>query len=152
MARSGRTPKPTALRILHGDRKDRINYREPVPAVGPMEPPDGMSDEVRAVWDFTVHHLTVMGLAMPSDRECLRAYCEAVVGHAKASAVVARSAILVKGLHGTLVRNPALQIQRDMAKTLLRFAQEFGLTPAARTRIETADQDTGERSPFAGAG
>jgi P27 family predicted phage terminase small subunit len=152
MARGGRTPKPTALRIVHGDRKDRINLREPLPESGPMVPPDGITEEVREIWEYTVRHLAVMGLALPSDRDCLRGYCEAVVSHAKACKILAHSSILIKGIHGNMVRNPALQIQRDAARNMLRFAQEFGLTPAARSRIETADPDTGERSPFAGLG
>jgi P27 family predicted phage terminase small subunit len=53
--------------------------------------------------------------------------------------VLARSQILVKGLHGNLVRNPALQIQRDTAQTIRSFAQEFGLSPSARTAIRSRD-------------
>jgi P27 family predicted phage terminase small subunit len=51
-----------------------------------------------------------------------------------------------------MVRNPALQIQRDSALTMLRCAQEFGLTPSARTRIAADRRDNGQDSPFAGTG
>lgn len=153
MGRSGPSPKPTALRLLHGDRKDRINQREPVPSAEPMTPPENVTPEVRAVWDFTARHLVIMGTASASDRDALHAYCEAVVAHAKASAVLAQTSILVKGIHGGMVRNPALQIQRDAARTLLRFAQEFGLTPSARSTIEVGGGDRGaEDNPFAGSG
>lgn len=152
MGRRGPAPKPTKLRLLHGDRKDRINHNEPQPEQGPMVPPEGMTREVRAVWDFTARHLETMGLAMPSDRECLRAYCEAVVDHARAAEIVAKSALLIKGIQGGMVRNPAYQIKRDAARTMLRFAQEFGLTPSARSRIELAERDNGADSPFAGSG
>lgn len=147
----GRSSKPTALRLLHGDRKDRFPVNEPIPAGGPMVPPEGITPEVREVWDFTVEHLAIMGTAAPSDRDALRAYCEAVVAHAKACAILARTSILIKGMHGGMVRNPAHQIQRDAAHTMLRFAQEFGLTPSARTRID-AGGESEETSPFSGAG
>lgn len=151
MGRRGPSPKPRALRLLHGDRQDRINDYEPVPSGEPIAPPEGISAEVRAVWDFTVHHLAAMGTAAASDRDALRAYCEAVVAHHKASEILAKTAVLIKGIHGNLVRNPALQIQRDAAHTIRAFAQEFGLTPSARTRIEVgADRD--EESPFSGTG
>jgi P27 family predicted phage terminase small subunit len=81
----------------------------------------------------------------------LRAYCEAVVAHAKACEILAKSAVLIKGIHGNLVRNPALQIQRDASRTMLRFAQEFGLTPSARTQIEVG-AERGDASPFSGTG
>jgi P27 family predicted phage terminase small subunit len=151
-ARGGVAPKPRALRLLHGDRKDRINNNEPVPSDEPMEPPKGIAADVRAVWDFTVRHLQIMGTAAASDRDALRAYCEAVVGHAKASAILANSPVLVKGIHGGMVRNPALQIQRDCAHTMLRFGQEFGLTPSARTRIEVGGDGREDDNPFAGQG
>lgn len=151
MGKRGPAPKPRALRLLHGDRADRINDYEPVPAAEPLLPPEGITDEVRAVWDFTVRHLEIMGTAAPSDRDALRAYCEAVVAHAKACEILAKTAVLIKGIHGNLVRNPALQIQRDSARTMLRFAQEFGLTPSARTSIEVGTE-RGEASPFSGTG
>jgi P27 family predicted phage terminase small subunit len=151
VGRRGPAKKPRALRLLHGDRADRINDYEPVPSVEPLLPPEGITAEVRAVWDFTVRHLEIMGTAAASDRDALRAYCEAVVAHAKASEILAKSAVLIKGIHGNLVRNPALQIQRDSARSMLRFAQEFGLTPSARTGIEVG-AERGETSPFSGTG
>ncbi|WP_460406566.1 phage terminase small subunit P27 family [Actinophytocola sediminis] len=151
MGRRGPAKKPRALRLLHGDRADRINDYEPVPSAEPLLPPEGITAEVRAVWDFTVLHLEIMGTAAASDRDALHAYCEAVVAHAKASEILAKSAVLIKGIHGALVRNPALQIQRDSARSMLRFAQEFGLTPSARTGIEVG-AERGETSPFSGIG
>jgi P27 family predicted phage terminase small subunit len=120
---------------LHGDRKDRINDDEPIPMEGPPVIPPATSTEVTAIWDYTVAHLAVMGLATPADRDVLRAYCEAVVVHQKASAILAGSPVLIKGLHGGLVKNPAVQVQRDAAIVMRALAQEFGLTPSARSQI-----------------
>lgn len=154
MARRGPTPKPTALRIIDGDRKSRFNEYEPKPRPEPPQCPDDVAPEVREIWDYTVAELDAMGNAYAADRDALRAYCEAVVSHARACAVLAKSSVLIKGLHGGMVRNPAVAIQRDTAHTLRAFAQEFGLTPSARTRIEQkdrADADA-EDNPFAGSG
>jgi P27 family predicted phage terminase small subunit len=150
----GPAPAPKALKLVRGDRKDRINDLEPIPrGVLPVCPPE-VADDVRAVWDYTIGELSVMGTASSADRDSLLCYCEAVVGHRKASAVLARSPVLVKGLHGNMVRNPALQIQRDAAATIRGFAQEFGLTPSGRSRIEVrGDDDNGANSnPFADHG
>lgn len=148
--RGGPAPKPTQLRLLHGDRKDRINHNEPVTRDVLPEPPEGMAADVREIWDYTLRELQFMKIAAASDRDALVAYCEAVVAHRKASAILAKTSVLIKGLHGGMVRNPALQIQRDAAQTMCRFAQEFGLTPSSRTRIQVDAANGVQRSnPFA---
>lgn len=150
----GPPPKPTALRLLHGDRKDRINAREPVTRSLPPAAPDDLADDVRAIWDYTLAGIVHMKIAADVDRDALVCYCEAVVAHRKASAIIAKTSILIKGLHGGMVRNPALQIQRDAAMTIRGFAQEFGLTPSARTRIQTdaAARPSEQVNPFAATG
>lgn len=153
MGRRGPAPAPTVLRILHGERKDRLNPAEPIPRAAPPVCPDDVSAEVRAVWDETLAELDAMHVATAADRDALRCFCEAVVTHRKASALLAGSALLIKGQKGNLVRNPVLAIQRDAAHLIRQFAQEFGLTPSARSRIEVKGSEAGgESNPFAGAG
>lgn len=156
MGKRGPAGKPTALRLLDGDHhKSRFNPDEPVPDSALPECPAVASEEVRAVWDYTVRELDAMGLAFAADRDALVCYCEAVVTHRRACAVMAKSAILIKGLHGGMVRNPALQIQRDSAAAIRAFAQEFGLTPSARSSIRAQEAGRGrndEVNPFAGTG
>lgn len=152
MGKRGPAKMPNNLRLLHGDKNpDRYNANEPIPAAGKMEPPADVSPEVRAVWVARLPELEAMNLAFPSDIDSWRAYCEAVVIHEKASKVLAGSPILIKGLHGGMVRNPAIQIQRDAALTLLRFAQQFGLTPSARATVESQKAETENANPFAGS-
>lgn len=136
MGKRGPRPQPTKLKLLKGEEhRDRINDDEPEPAPADPVLPDEVAEEVRAVWDATVLQLQAMGLAYAADSDSLRCYCEAVVSHRRASAVLAKTGVLVKGLHGNWVRNPALQIQRDAATTVRGFAQEFGLTPSARSQL-----------------
>jgi P27 family predicted phage terminase small subunit len=135
MGKRGPQPKPTNLRLLHGDRKDRINSEEPVPSDGLPVCPSYASDEVREVWDYTLGELTVMKCATPADRDALVAFCEAVVLHRKASEAIARGDLLIDGMHNTRIRNPMVLIQKDAAAQIRAFGQEFGLTPAARSQI-----------------
>lgn len=141
MGKRGPAPKPTNLRLLHGDRKDRINSDEPVPADGLPNLPPGVDPQVAEVWAYTIDQLRTMQLATPADRDVLLAYCEAVVIHRKASDILAKSSVLIKGLHGGLVKNPAVQIQRDAAIVMRGLAQEFGLTPSARSQIRMGTGD-----------
>lgn len=135
MGKRGPRPKPTNLRLLHGDRKDRINDDEPIPEQGPPECPDDVSAEVREIWDHALTQLIVMGVATKADRDALRCYCEAVVTHRKASALLANSPLLIKGHRNVLTRNPLLVVQRDAAAVIRAFAHEFGFTPSARSEI-----------------
>lgn len=154
---AGRLPQPRALKILKGSEPRRINDDEPVPLVESSEPPPEMRPEVTEIWTFTLRHLTAMGTAAACDRDSLAAYCEAVAAHRRASSLLAQSDILIRGAKGGLIRNPLLVIQRDAAYTIRMFAQEFGLTPSARTRIEVQhrgviDAHATEDNPFSGVG
>jgi P27 family predicted phage terminase small subunit len=92
--------------------------------------PDGAADDVRAIWDYTV---ALLPAAAAADRDALLAYCEAVATHRKASALLARSPVIVPGaLKNTVVQNPACRVQRDAANTMQKYAAELGLTPGAR--------------------
>jgi len=149
----GPAPKPTELRLLHGDRADRVNEHEPIPVDEAPQCPDEVSDAVREIWDYTVEHLDHMGLAKACDRDALLCYCEAVIRHRQASRVLAQSPILIKGRNDSLVTNPAVRAQRDAAHVIRHFAQEFGLTPSARSRIEVDRRRVGDdENPFAGTG
>jgi P27 family predicted phage terminase small subunit len=154
MGRRGPATMPTQLRLLKGDHhKGRFNPLEPVVRDVLPVAPDDMADDVREIWDYTVAELEVMKIAAATDRDALICYCEAVIAHRKASAILARSPVLVKGEGTVLIRNPALLIQRDAAHTIRAFAQEFGLTPSARTRIQVEGRGTGgeQNNPFTAA-
>lgn len=135
MGKRGPAPKPTALRLLHGDRKDRVNTDEPPAPQGVPVCPEEAAPEVREVWAYTVEQLVRMGTASTADRDALLCYCEAVVTHRRASAMAAQMAPLIEGHRGVMVRNPAIAMQRDAATTIRAFAGEFGLTPSARSEI-----------------
>jgi len=150
MGRRGPVPRPTKLRLVEGARVDRVNQNEPIPGAMPPEAPENIAPEVRVIWDYTVGELEQMGIASSADRDSLICYCEAVVAHRKASALLAKSDVLILGIHGKPVRNPALAVQRDAAGVIRAFAQEFGLTPSGRTRIEVRSNDGEGDNPFAG--
>ncbi len=140
MGQRGPQPKPTALRVLHGDEKRRINADEPQPRPGLPLPPGDMAGDVRAVWDYVVEELGPMGLAKRPDVHQLRAYCEAVVAHATASRIVAKDGILQYEKKDAVWRkHPAFFIQTTAARTMLVFGREFGLTPASRVQFKAGE-------------
>jgi P27 family predicted phage terminase small subunit len=71
------------------------------------------------------------------------AYCDAVDRWRTASEVLATMAardpttngLLIKSKAGEVVANPMVWVVSGAARAMLRYASEFGMTPAARTRI-----------------
>jgi P27 family predicted phage terminase small subunit len=148
--RGGPAPAPTKLKVIKGEKPSRINQREPKPEAPPSAPSalEWLSPAAKAVWDSLVPQLHAKGLFTDWDQETFAVFCEAVVHHRLACEATDGSAILVRGAHGNFVKNPALQIVRDCAQTIRAFAQEFGLTPSARSGIELpegADYDEARR-------
>jgi P27 family predicted phage terminase small subunit len=134
----GRKPRPTSLMLIAGDQKSRINKDEPEPEDGVPTCPSA-NESVQAVWDYTVRQLLKMRTITMAERDVLLAYCQAVVMHQDASRLVDEEGLLVSTERG-LIPHPAVRIAREAALQIRAYAGEFGLTPAARTRIKVADQ------------
>jgi P27 family predicted phage terminase small subunit len=148
MANLGRPPRPARLRLLKGAPPGKVNLNEPVPRSGRVVPPDGLGEEARTIWDYTLAELEFMRSSVPTDRDALVAYCEAVVNHRRATAQLVDAPLLIRGHRGVQVRNPLLAVQRDAAHLIRQFAQEFGLTPSARARIDVDGPRREEDNPF----
>ena len=159
MGRRGPAPKPNHLRLMEGTdskgRSGRVVDRshEPMAPTGALVPPYEMEEAAQRIWNQPVADLQSMGLASPADVRMIAAYVEACVTHEEATKLLRRTSLIVKG-DKALVINKALLIQREAANQILRFSQEFGLTPSARTRVEVTQGVLGKRSagpnPFAG--
>jgi P27 family predicted phage terminase small subunit len=140
MSRPGPAPTPTHLKIVRGVRRDRINTSEPTPTKKAPPCPSWLSAEAKKVWRRVSKQLSEMGLLYACDGDSLAAYCEAVVRHQRACEIVNTTGILVEGRRDGMVKNPAVQVARDAEATIKAFAQEFGLTPSARTRLKTNEE------------
>lgn len=74
----GRPAKPTRLKVLHGDREDRINREEPVPQERPVDPPFKLSKEAQQVWDDQIVPRVRQGVVTSWDPDAAAFFCEAV--------------------------------------------------------------------------
>ena len=142
MGKRGVAPTPTALRLLKGDRADRINTAEPQPSEDAIEPPDYLDAEQLAVWERLAPDLIRQGVLSPWDVDAFAAFCVAVVLHRRAVEYVNRTSVLLKGRHDAdpVVKHPAMQVIRDQAAVIRGFGQEFGLTPSARSQLTSPVQ------------
>lgn len=136
MSRIGRPPKPVELRVLEGNPGKRPIIEPPKAPPNRPTCPAWLTGEARAEWRRVVPILDRLGLLTEADRTTLAAYCEAVSVFRAATEEVAAHGVLVKGRRrGDLIKNPALQVQRDASKLIALYSSSFGLSPSDRVRL-----------------
>lgn len=134
----GRTPTPTALKLLRGNPGKRpVNKDEPQPTQGAPEAPEHLDAEGRKQWVRWCAELERMRVLTHADREMLAVMCDTWARYIQAKKEVDSSGLLVNSPNGYAIMNPALSIVNKCTAQLRSFAAEFGLTPAARSRITT---------------
>ncbi|MFD6421719.1 phage terminase small subunit P27 family [Streptomyces sp. NPDC060198] len=152
MGRSGPAGKPTALRVLHGDRKDRINTDEPQPGQGDIVAPDWLSADALEVWDALVDDLVAKGVMTPWDVEAYANWCDAVARRRDAAAHVAEEGAVVElpvfNKNGDLTghrqgKNPWLMALDSADAQVQRYGARFGLTPSDRAQLKIEPQGAG---------
>jgi P27 family predicted phage terminase small subunit len=148
---SGRRPKPTALKKREGNPgKRRLNEHEPVAPSGDPEMPAKLPAAAKTEWQRILPELRQLGVLSKIDRAALAAYCHAFARWFQAEqeirklGIVVREPILRNGFATKFVRykkNPAVTISEGAMKLMKSFLIEFGMTPAARSRLSAADPD-----------
>lgn len=130
-----RHKKPTQLKVLQGTaRPDRIKEGEPKPVPLAPDPPSWLDRTGKATWRKYAPMLERLGLLTEADGDSLAAYCQAV----------SRYVAAVKRLKKVVRENPddielirKAEISVEKAEQSVRLlGNEFGLTPAARSRID----------------
>jgi P27 family predicted phage terminase small subunit len=138
MAKAGRRPKPSGLRILEGTAKKRAG-REPSmpPGVPPMPERLAVDEVAVAKWNELAGILTRMGVLTTGDGEALATLCE--VHSAEQSCLLqfrAGGAVMHTDLGG-VKPNPAGPMYRSLVAMKASLLSEFGLTPSSRTKLAT---------------
>jgi P27 family predicted phage terminase small subunit len=159
MGERGPAAQPTRLKVLKGERKDRINASEPEPPHTQKPPtcPSALSPTARRIWRRLAPQLHRERLLTDWDRETFAAYCIAAgllldgakeirtpQTDADGNPIEGTSGIVVKGDRSNRVKHPAIQVVRDAGNDMRQWAKHFGLTPAGRAMLEvppTADDD-----------
>jgi P27 family predicted phage terminase small subunit len=138
----GRPPKPTALKVLHGDFKGhpgRQNKDEPQIAGSDIDPPEGLSSEAKKIWEYNAPHLLRAGVLTPVDRDALAEYAESTV-----IVKLARHRIMLYVTGKLDIRpgmsNPFNEYSRAIA-VMTNIGGRLGLTPADRTRLTVTREE-----------
>jgi P27 family predicted phage terminase small subunit len=134
MARPGRKPTPTPLRLLHGNPSRLPPPNNEPEGIGVLwAPPQWFDDEQRAQWHYAIEHAPP-GLLTATDRETLVIWTVASVEHARAARTVSRYGQIVPSKDGTVV-NPLLSALNKQALIMLRAGGEMGFSPSSRASL-----------------
>jgi P27 family predicted phage terminase small subunit len=140
MGLRGPAPKPTAIKRQEGNPgKRRLNEREPEFAQGVNECPAHLGKEARKVWERLAPMLDEAGLLTEGDAIALGNLCQAYATLQKAQAQLDKTGLLMKTPSGYVQQSPLVGIVNSAMQTITTLCREFGLTPAARSRITAAE-------------
>lgn len=134
---AGRRPTPSHLKVVRGtDRPDRMNDREPRPERAVPDRPSWIKGrEAAAAWRHITAILDRMGVLTEADSVAVEGL---VVAYLEWRAA-ARS-VLEDGFEKEDGKRSASSVAAsDAWKRLRLMLVEFGMTPAARAKVKTAE-------------
>ena len=136
----GPPPKPTKIKKLEGNPGQYpLNENEPEPTRG-CDPPEWLPDGARAEWDRVYPEIDALGLATVVDQAALACWCVAVDMLERATRRLIPTEdnptpevqVTEKGYECV---SGAELMRRQAMKDIRAFCQEFGFSPASRSRI-----------------
>ena len=139
----GFNPMPAQLKLLRGNPGKRpvAEGLRPEQAADVPEPPPFIVGYAADEWWTVATELHRLGVLTKIDGATLAAYCQAYATWRDATELLASLAgdpmrgFIARNAAGGYSENPLLYTQRKAASDMMRFANEFGLTPGARARI-----------------
>lgn len=136
MAIRGRKPKPTALKLLEGNPGRRpLNPNEPKPQGKMPRCPAWLEEEAKKEWKRMGKILGEMGMLTDMDMAAFAGYCQSYARWKAAEEFITQHGDMVRTPNGYLQQVPQVSIAQTNLKILLKFCEQFGLTPSARSRI-----------------
>ncbi|MBV8780746.1 MAG: phage terminase small subunit P27 family [Phycisphaerae bacterium] len=160
MGRRGPAPTPTAILKLRGSWRGNVNRREPKPATGAPPCPMWLSPAAKEVWDQMIDQMASLNMVTQVDEKALARYCDAFIRWKAAAAFLDKNGEVytlkdAAGKVKCVMPFPQMSTYKGMAVLLLKLEQEFGLTPASRSRIQVSpesEKPSDNKARFFGAG
>ena len=139
---SGPRPTPTVLKLMRGNPGKRpINRGELRPTSAPTcpDPPGFVTGYAADEWRRVAPELHRNGLLTVLDETIFAVYCVTYGRWRLAEEMLAAEDLVAAGSTRNKVVNPILRIAVEAARDVIRYGNEFGLTPSARARVRAAD-------------
>lgn len=141
----GRKPKAAAIRKAEGNRGKRpiAEWVEPRRRSTDLPPPAHLDDVAKAEWKRLAREMTLLGTLSNFDRGAFAAYCQAWSTYVAAQRQIDANAkkkntaggLLATTAAGNVIQDPLVGIRNTALRDLVRYASEFGFTPASRVRV-----------------
>ena len=130
-------PVPFVVARLKGFAGQRTKRPPPEPSLlpAPPEPPAFLPLYAKQEWHRVAGELYLLGLLTSVDLACLCCYCHAYSIWREASEQLEAEGLLSQTQDGRPCCNPLIKDVKDAAADMVRFANEFGVTPVARQRF-----------------
>ena len=133
---AGRKPKPTNIKILEGNPgKRKLNEHEPQPQRKAPPCPKWLEPEAKKEWRRLAKTLEAMGVLTEADMAAFAGYCQAYARWKEAEERITDRGLVIRTPSGYPQQVPYISIAQQYLKLMQQFAEQFGLTPAARSRI-----------------
>lgn len=151
MARMGRPPKPTVIKLIEGDRshgKSVMLENEFKPDKGSIKCPSWLDKYAKQEWKRIAPELEEKGVLTSIDTTTLAAYCQCYSRWRKAEEFIQKNGDTFETEKGYVAQRPQVNIAIQSLKMLNSFAVEFGLTPSSRTRVAMKSTDKANIDPL----
>ena len=136
MAVRGRKPTPTAIKELEGNPgKRKLNDREPKPEKKAPPCPKWLEPEDKKEWRRLAKQMERIGILTEVDMAAFAGYCQAYARWKEAEEFISQHGTIVRTPSGYWQQVPQVSIAQTYLKVMQKFAEQFGLTPASRSRI-----------------
>jgi len=139
----GRKPTPKPILKLRGSRI-RGPHKTGIDATPGIPPAPGYLCKIgRAEWRRIVPMLEASKVMSPRHQHTLAAYCDALADMVKADQELTKHGATFMDDKGRVMNHPAWYRKKDARLHMLRFAEQFGLTASALSRVSAVEQATG---------
>lgn len=157
---AGRRPKPTHLKVVSGNPGKRaINKKEPKPARETPSCPAHLSDTSKVAWGRLCVLLDRMGVLTEADALALERLCDCYAEILECRELIARDGRTYSSIRGIgdedspieqvlMKANPAVAMLADADRRFKGYLVEFGLTPAARSKVQARGDDDEKKDPL----
>ena len=148
-AQENRFPRKsiTSNKINTMSKPKAIRPAKPTPKFESVigDPPAVLQGHALQVWNDTVIELKSAGIGTRVEANALSCYCQAIADFHAAQLEIDKHGLVIITERGA-VKNPACTIKNGAMAQVLKFAVQFGLTPASRGRV--AFTAPAEQNPF----
>jgi P27 family predicted phage terminase small subunit len=144
----GRKPKPSVIKQMEGNRSKiaRADMAHDLDAPGKPRLPDHLTAAERQIWLDVVAALPPSLLRL-ADESILERFAVSYARWRDIQRIIVKSGLLVQSPQGP-IRNPLLVVQKEAARDMHLAGEVMGLSPVARARLASKDND-GDEDPMA---